>query len=206
MKGLKKAVEEAEGSVNLTRDSLAGLMKETFRQTRELMVTHETLKEGRDPRERITGFGNSKQEAPEEVRQLWAEEKIPNSYEEVDLLINELTAQAECMDSIDPKTLRQYDEAKDNVEELRRDIEEREQMMNDRNLKIQDLKNSWVTCLEDLIGRIHGNFSSHFSSMGFAGEVTLSRGSYDDDFENYGIKIRVKYRDNEPLQVFLKRF
>ena len=206
MKGLKKALEEAEGSVNLTRDSLAGLMKETFRKTRELMVTHETLKEGRDPRERITGFGNSKQEAPEEVRQLWAEEKIPNSFEEVDLLINELTAQAECMDSIDPKTLRQYDEAKDNVEELRRDIEEREQMMNDRNLKIQDLKNSWVTCLEDLIGRIHQNFSSHFSSMGFAGEVTLSRGSHEDDFENYGIKIRVKYRDNEPLQVFFKRF
>ena len=202
MRDLKKAVDSAENNVTLTRDALTSHMKDTHRMTRELMVTHETLKEGRDPKERITGYGRSKQEAPEEVRQLWVEEKIPNSYEEVDLLINELNAQADCMDSVNPRTLREYDEARDNVEELRRDIEEREQRMNDRNLKIQDLKNSWVNSLEDLIGRIHQNFSSHFSSMGFAGEVTLSKGSHEDDFENYGIKIRVKYRDNEPLQVF----
>ena len=203
IRDLKKAVDSAERNVNLTKDALASHMKDTHRMTRELIVTNETLKEGRDPRERITGFGASKQEAPDEVKQLWAEEKIPNTYEEVDLLINELNAQADCMESVDPRTLRQYDEARDNIEELRRDIEDREQKMSDRNLKIQDLKNSWVNCLEDLIGRIHQNFSSYFSSMGFAGEVALSRGSHEEDFENYGIKIRVKYRDNEPLQVFI---
>ena len=203
IRDLKKAVDSAERNVNLTKDALASHMKDTHRVTRELMVTNETLKEGRDPRERITGFGASKQEAPDEVKQLWAEEKIPNTFEEVDLLINELKAQADCMESVDPRTLRQYDEARDTIEELRRDIEDREQKISDRNLKIQDLKNSWVNCLEDLIGRIHQNFSSHFSSMGFAGEVALSRGSYEEDFENYGIKIRVKYRDNEPLQVFI---
>ena len=203
IRDLKKAIESAERNVIIARDALASAMKDTHRMTKELMVTNESLKEGRDPSERITGFGGSKLEAPEKVKQLWEAEKIPNRFEEVDLLINELRAQADCMESVDPRTIRMYDEARDNIEELRRDIEEREQRITDRNLKIQDLKNSWVNCLEDLIGRIHKNFSSHFSSMGFAGEVTLSRGSHEEDFENYGIKIRVKYRDNEPLQVLL---
>ena len=105
------------------------------------------------------------------------------------------------MESVDQRTLRNYEELKDNIEELQHDIETREEEMNDKNQKMQELKNSWVNSLEELVGRIHQNFSSHFTSMGFAGEVTLSKGSHEDDFENYGIKIRVKYRDNEPLQV-----
>ena len=38
--------------------------------------------------------------------------------------------------------------------------------------------------------------------MGFAGEVQLHEGSHENDFDNYGIKILVKYRDSEPLQVY----
>ena len=37
--------------------------------------------------------------------------------------------------------------------------------------------------------------------MGFAGEVKLYTGAHENDFDNFGIKILVKYRDNQPLQV-----
>merc|ERR1712112_720350 len=63
-----------------------------------------------------------------------------------------------------------------------------------------ELKDAWMENLDKLISRINDNFSSHFASMGFAGEVSLSKGAHEDDFEHYGIKIKVKYRDNEPLQ------
>merc|ERR1712112_285297 len=63
-----------------------------------------------------------------------------------------------------------------------------------------ELKDAWMENLNRLISRINDNFSSHFASMGFAGEVSLSKGAHEDDFEHYGIKIKVKYRDNEPLQ------
>ena len=36
--------------------------------------------------------------------------------------------------------------------------------------------------------------------MGFAGEVQLHTGEHENDFENYGIDILVKFRDREPLQ------
>ena len=37
--------------------------------------------------------------------------------------------------------------------------------------------------------------------MGFAGAVELHTGKHETDFDNYGIKILVKYRDTEPLKV-----
>ena len=41
--------------------------------------------------------------------------------------------------------------------------------------------------------------------MGFAGAVELHTGNHLNDFDNYGIKILVKYRDSEPLQVGKER-
>ena len=53
--------------------------------------------------------------------------------------------------------------------------------------------------MEQLVERINTNFSAFFTSMGFAGEVGLRRGNHENDFENFGISIRVKFRDAEPL-------
>ena len=62
------------------------------------------------------------------------------------------------------------------------------------------LKVSWLESFEQLIDRINTNFLEFFNRMGYAGEVGLRRGQHENDFENYGISIRVKFRDNEPLQ------
>ena len=45
---------------------------------------------------------------------------------------------------------------------------------------------SWTTCF--------------FQHMGFAGEVKLNRGQHDDDFNNYGFDVLVKFREKLPLQ------
>ena len=37
--------------------------------------------------------------------------------------------------------------------------------------------------------------------MGYAGEVGLDKGDGDLDFKNYGLKIMVKFRDRESLQL-----
>ena len=37
--------------------------------------------------------------------------------------------------------------------------------------------------------------------MGFVGEVKLHTGAHENDFDNYGIKIFVKFRNSQPLQV-----
>ena len=48
-----------------------------------------------------------------------------------------------------------------------------------------------------LVLKIGSRFAHYFSSMGFAGDVALSRGQHQNDFANYGIDILVKYRDDQ---------
>ena len=53
---------------------------------------------------------------------------------------------------------------------------------------------------------VYIRFSSFFLKMGFAGQVELYTGQNENDFDNYGIKILVKYRDHEVLQVTNNQF
>ncbi len=62
------------------------------------------------------------------------------------------------------------------------------------------MRTRWLANLESLVGKIAQRFSHYFSSMGFAGDVVLDRGSHDNDFANFGIELLVKYRAREPLQ------
>jgi len=179
IKDLKRAVEDLEREYIMVRDTMKDLQREAVR---------------------ITGQGARKEDPPEDVKKRWAEEKVPDGVDELNLFIQELKAQADCMESVDKRILRDYDELKETIEELEQDIARRESNMSARNRQMQELKNCWVENLSNLVSRINTNFSSHFASMGFAGEVALKTGSHEDDFENYGIIIRVKYRDNEPLQ------
>jgi len=62
-------------------------------------------------------------------------------------------------------------------------------------------KNEFLPPILDLVSRINVSFGRYYASMRCAGEVMLytGEGENQDDFENYGIKIRVKYRSAEPL-------
>ena len=62
---------------------------------------------------------------------------------------------------------------------------------------IDQVRASWLAGLEALVLKIGGRFAHYFASMGFAGDVALSRGQHQNDFANYGIDILVKYRDDE---------
>ena len=185
------------------QDKIKDLKKEAERLETELHAAEDVLKNAQREAINITGRGKKSGEPPEEVKQIWEAEKIPSRFEEIEVLINELRAKTECMDSVDPRIIREYNTLKENIEELQQDIERRQRNINEKMQTMTELKDAWMENLNRLISRINDNFSSHFASMGFAGEVSLSKGAHEDDFEHYGIKIKVKYRDNEPLQVNL---
>ena len=198
---LEQIIQEKSDQLKEAQEKLKEYLEAAKNLETDLKLTREAVEDARREANRLTGFGATKNEPPEDVKKIWEEEKMPVKIEELNLMIAELKAQADCMDSIDQRTIREYNKMKDDIAELEQDIALRESAISDRTRKMRDLKTQWVDNLSGLVSRINTNFSSHFTSMGFAGEVALSTGAHEDDFENYGIKIRVKYRDNEPLQV-----
>jgi chromosome segregation ATPase len=56
--------------------------------------------------------------------------------------------------------------------------------------------------LEDLVKKINASFNKYFSQIACAGEVQLATA---DDFDKYAIEIRVKFRDEDPMQTLNAR-
>lgn len=70
--------------------------------------------------------------------------------------------------------------------------------------EIEAMHKKWFPQIQKIIKSINQNFGEFMHSMNCAGEVDLI---YPDvrDYEQYGIEIRVKYRNNEKLRA-LDRF
>lgn len=98
----------------------------------------------------------------------------------------------------DPGALDRYQKRCADIAENERQLEV---VTRDRDFhaqQIAELKERWVSELRRITATINTNFSAAFPSVGCAGEVVL-REAEDDDFSNYAIDVRVKFRENEEL-------
>ena len=195
---MEEMVEQKQAALDTARESLQGLKREVDTATRELEESMQALSIAL--REAKASTGSSGKEPPPDVVARWKAEQFPDGREAIDVMMSELKAEAECMDSVDPQTVRDYKLLKENVDELTNDISRRKQQKMESEEQMEQIKTDWLQNLTNLVSRINNRFSAHFASLGFAGQVELHRGKHDYDFENYGVNILVKYRDTEPLQ------
>ena len=201
-------VQPLDGIIQRKRESLREMedqMKDARKEVERLEMEHRAARDimidAMKDAHRITGGHGARKEQPPDAKvKEWEAEKIPSKFEDLNIFINDLKARADCLGDVDPRIIREYNRMKETIEELQQDIQARESTMNDKMMNMRTLRDAWVENLNNLVNRINENFSAHFQTMGFAGEVSLKTGSHENDFDNYGIRIRVKYRDSEPLQ------
>ncbi|KAK6140426.1 hypothetical protein DH2020_025836 [Rehmannia glutinosa] len=84
------------------------------------------------------------------------------------------------------------------IEELTNKQEMDEKELNGLLDEINALKGRWLPTLRNLVTRINVTFSRNFQEMAVAGEVSLDE--HDTDFDQYGILIKVKFRQTGQLQ------
>ncbi|XP_025994604.1 structural maintenance of chromosomes protein 5 [Solenopsis invicta] len=135
-------------------------------------------------------------------------EKLPATIPEIN---NELkTAQAKvfCMaKNVDAEDiLREYEEIQTAIQNLTEFTKKKSNKIEQITKEIEKLKEKWLQPLEQLVEKINSNFSSYFFAMDCAGEVTLSHGENVLDFDQYGLKIKVKFRDADELQELTRHF
>ncbi|XP_023342478.1 structural maintenance of chromosomes protein 5 [Eurytemora carolleeae] len=150
---------------------------------------------------KTTGLNKgAKDKPPQEIQDYWDQAGFPDSVDEIDQLSGRLEAQAACADNINQSVLEKYRELKEQIQELETDVKRRGKEKQNQSKRLESVKEEWLSSLNNLVGNINTRFSKFFGIMGFAGGVQLHTGSHENDFDNYGIKILVKYRDTEPLQ------
>ena len=198
---LEAIIESRGKALQEARSELNELEREKEKLEEEVRVARDELKQELRLAIGVTGMNNRKKdEPPASVRESWEAEGIPDNSDEIRTFKTELEAKADCIDSVDRKTVEEYTELKLTIRELEAELKQREDLMSSKSSKLQHLKESWLESLRSLVEKINANFSSYFSWLGFAGEVGLDTGLHENDFENYGVKVRVKFRDSEPLQ------
>ncbi|KAK4414494.1 Structural maintenance of chromosomes protein 5 [Sesamum alatum] len=125
--------------------------------------------------------------------------KMPTTVEDLEAAIQDTITEANSILFLNHNILEEYESRQRKIEELTDKQEMDEKELNIRLDEINALKGSWLPTLRSLVTRINETFSRNFQEMAVAGEVSLDE--HDTDFDQYGILIKVKFRQTSQLQV-----
>ncbi|KAK3930595.1 Structural maintenance of chromosomes protein 5 [Frankliniella fusca] len=140
------------------------------------------------------------------VVQLWGENEhvfatLPNTLEDLETHIEDQLAHAEMLGGgNDGNQLREFEQHVNQLDVLTRSIATKETQATAIIANMETRESEWKRELNELVDTISTNFSRYFAEMKCAGEVTLFTGNSEHDYDNYGLRVRVKFRDEEQLQ------
>jgi chromosome segregation ATPase len=90
-----------------------------------------------------------------------------------------------------PNAIRDFEQRQLEVETLQGKIANNDEKLENISRRITKIRGKWEPELDKLIATISDAFSYNFEQIGCAGEVGVHK---DDDFENWAIQIKVKFR------------
>nr|XP_003704386.1 PREDICTED: structural maintenance of chromosomes protein 5 [Megachile rotundata] len=127
--------------------------------------------------------------------------KLPLTVEEINNELNIAQAKVFCMgNNMDGESiLREYEEVEKDIGNLKEFIQESSQQLETLEKTMNTTKEEWLRPLSQIVDKINSNFSTYFSAMDCAGEVTLFAPDNIMEFDQYGLKIKVKFRNTDQL-------
>ena len=90
-----------------------------------------------------------------------------------------------------PNAIAQFERFQTTVDRLSAKVEEADKKLEKLQGKITKIRGKWEPELDKLIAEISDAFAYNFEQIGCAGEVGVEK---TDDFEDWAIKIKVKFR------------
>uniref|UniRef100_A0A1J3CXP7 Structural maintenance of chromosomes protein 5 n=1 Tax=Noccaea caerulescens TaxID=107243 RepID=A0A1J3CXP7_NOCCA len=125
--------------------------------------------------------------------------EMPTTIEELEAAIQDNLSQANSILFVNQNILQEYEHRQSQIETISTKLEADKSELTRCTKEIESLKEKWLPTLRLLVAQINETFSHNFQEMAVAGEVSLDeRGT---DFDQYGIHIKVKFRESGQLQV-----
>ncbi|XP_062064380.1 structural maintenance of chromosomes protein 5 isoform X3 [Lepus europaeus] len=123
---------------------------------------------------------------------------LPNTLDEIDALLTEERSRASCFTGLNPTVVEEYTKREEEIEQLTKELKGKRIELDRYRENISQVKERWLNPLKELVEKINEKFSNFFSSMQCAGEVDLHTEN-EEDYDKYGIRIRVKFRSSTQL-------
>ncbi|KAK9886239.1 hypothetical protein WA026_015757 [Henosepilachna vigintioctopunctata] len=106
----------------------------------------------------------------------------------------------DCLRTADSGELQEYEERLELIKNLEVDLDRGNNELNKIKVQMEKLEEDWLVPLGKLITEINLRFSNSFEVMNCAGEIAVWTGEDATDYSQYGLNIKVSYRNGEPLQ------
>jgi len=107
-------------------------------------------------------------------------------------------AKLEFIHDSDPNAIATYERREAEIARLTSKINDTQERLRALGDNIHETRAKWEPELDKLIAEISDAFSHNFEQIGCAGEVSVHK---DEDFDLWSIEIKVKFRENETLQI-----
>ncbi|GFR03642.1 structural maintenance of chromosomes protein 5 [Trichonephila clavata] len=121
----------------------------------------------------------------------------PEVLEQVEQSIANIEARLEFNNENIAPILAEYKERQEKILNAEEHIKEYETRMKTLQAKIEEKKKHWLQRLINHIDNINKKFSEYYKFLQCAGEISLDTADDSDDFPNYGLQIKLKYRVDE---------
>ncbi|KAG7945746.1 hypothetical protein I3843_14G004900 [Carya illinoinensis] len=125
--------------------------------------------------------------------------EMPTTIEELEAAIQDNVSQANSILFLNNNILEEYEHRKRQIEALATKLEADNEELMRCLAEVDNLKENWLPTLRKLVAQINETFSRNFREMAVAGEVSLDE--HGKDFDQFGILIKVKFRQAGQLQV-----
>ncbi|XP_042143029.1 structural maintenance of chromosomes protein 5 [Ixodes scapularis] len=125
--------------------------------------------------------------------------QLPKSVAEITQQVHAEEAKLSCMLPVDSAVEQEYHRRQQDITQLEGDLGSNEAQLAEVAEEMADVSGRWLPDLERLLERINQGFQRFFQALGCAGQVSLYRGEKAHEYDQYGVNIRVKFRDNERL-------
>ncbi|KAH8039760.1 hypothetical protein HPB51_008692 [Rhipicephalus microplus] len=93
----------------------------------------------------------------------------------------------------------EHHQRKRDIEKLEADVKGNETQLSELETEMEDTRSRWLPNIEELLQRINVGFGRFFRALGCAGDVSLYQGEQAHQYDQFGVNIRVKFRDQEAL-------
>lgn len=207
LRDLHKQVLEAEISIIEAQSDVAQLEARNAEDQRLLQERQAEVEQLRAVERQAMEKGRALQENCIAVRdgfnddeQAYHDEKHEQGWNRDQLETDIQSAQA-ALDSLlggNENVIREFEQRAQKIEEKRAQLIRLRDSVEELSNKIDEIRAQWEPQLDLVIEQISTAFSENFQGIGCAGEVAIHK---DDDFEQWAIQIRVKFREKEELSI-----
>lgn len=138
-------------------------------------------------------------------------EKLPSDLLDIDAALEDASNKVNSVHD-NPEVIRRYEEQRVEIDRMKLQLENMNYSKDLKRNEIKSLQDPWEASLNSAMSEVNELFSHYMRELGCAGEVRISRGNGDDtnprdssmntlgNFKDWGIQIRVKFRDKSDLQ------